>query len=245
MSYYLILPALPEFLAKYPEIDVECGVSDRPADLIGDNVDCVIRGGPLLEPSLVARHIGDMRWLTCATPSYFERYRDRLTRPTSNPAMCSRVISSRAADACVRCTLSATASASRSRRALASPSTTAARTLPPCAPVPASASCSHSWCRPAMRRVNSCPCFRTGNPRHCRFMCCIQRIVIFRPRCACSWTGQQSSFREPLHALVNIGRVKTLGFLLAALAAASHRTRWHRFCSTRAAAVDWVDSRPQ
>src|SRR5882672_11773303 len=58
MSYYLILPALPAFLAKYPEIDVECGVSDRPADLVGDNVDCVIRGGPLLEPSLVARHIG-------------------------------------------------------------------------------------------------------------------------------------------------------------------------------------------
>jgi LysR family transcriptional regulator, regulator for bpeEF and oprC len=81
MSYYLILPALPEFLAKYPEIDVECGVSDRPADLIGDNVDCVIRGGPLLEPSLVARHIGDMRWLTCATPAYFEKHQ-RPTHPT-------------------------------------------------------------------------------------------------------------------------------------------------------------------
>ncbi|HEV7608181.1 MAG TPA: LysR family transcriptional regulator [Steroidobacteraceae bacterium] len=75
MSYYLILPALPDFLARYPEIDVECGVSDRPADLIGDNVDCVIRGGPLLEPTLVARHIGDMRWLTCATPAYFEKHR--------------------------------------------------------------------------------------------------------------------------------------------------------------------------
>jgi DNA-binding transcriptional LysR family regulator len=74
MSYYLILPALPEFLAKYPDIDIECGVSDRPADLVGDNVDCVIRGGPLLEPSLVARHIGDMRWMTCATPAYFERH---------------------------------------------------------------------------------------------------------------------------------------------------------------------------
>jgi DNA-binding transcriptional LysR family regulator len=81
MSYYLILPALPEFLARYPEIDVECGVSDRPADLIGDNVDCVIRGGPLLEPSLVARHIGDMRWLTCATPSYFEKH-PKPTHPT-------------------------------------------------------------------------------------------------------------------------------------------------------------------
>lgn len=74
MSYFLILPALPEFLATYPDIDVELGVSDRPADLIGDNVDCVIRGGPLLEPSLVARHIGDMRWMTCATPAYFAKY---------------------------------------------------------------------------------------------------------------------------------------------------------------------------
>jgi LysR family transcriptional regulator, regulator for bpeEF and oprC len=74
MSYFLIIPALPEFLAKYPDIDVELGVSDRPADLIGDNVDCVIRGGPLLEPSLVARHIGDMRWMTCATSAYFAKY---------------------------------------------------------------------------------------------------------------------------------------------------------------------------
>ncbi len=71
VTSHLLLPALPSFLAKYPDIAVECGVSDRPADLIGDNVDCVIRGGPLLEPSLVARHIGDLRWMTCATPGYF------------------------------------------------------------------------------------------------------------------------------------------------------------------------------
>jgi LysR family transcriptional regulator for bpeEF and oprC len=74
VTTFIILPALPAFLARYPEIAVECGVSDRPADLIGDNVDCVIRGGPLLEPSLVARHIGDLRWLTCATPEYFEKH---------------------------------------------------------------------------------------------------------------------------------------------------------------------------
>lgn len=74
ISSFVILPALPTFLAKYPDIHVECGVSDRPADLIGDNVDCVIRGGPLLEPSLVARHIGDLRWMTCATPGYFQAH---------------------------------------------------------------------------------------------------------------------------------------------------------------------------
>jgi LysR family transcriptional regulator for bpeEF and oprC len=74
ISNFILLPALPGFLAKYPEIHIELGVSDRPADLIGDNVDCVIRGGPLLEPSLVARHIGDLRWMTCATHVYFERH---------------------------------------------------------------------------------------------------------------------------------------------------------------------------
>ena len=81
ITTYILLPALPSFLEKYPDIAVECGVSDRPADLIGDNVDCVLRGGPLLEPSLVARHIGDMRWMTCATPRYFERH-GRPSHPT-------------------------------------------------------------------------------------------------------------------------------------------------------------------
>jgi LysR family transcriptional regulator for bpeEF and oprC len=78
VTSFIVLPALPEFLARYPDIGIECGVSDRPADLIGDNVDCVIRAGPLLEPSLVARHIGDLKWLTCATHGYFQKH----TRPT-------------------------------------------------------------------------------------------------------------------------------------------------------------------
>jgi DNA-binding transcriptional LysR family regulator len=81
VTSYILLPRLAGFLARYPEIAVECGVSDRPADLIGDNVDCVIRGGPLLEPSLVARHIGDLRWMTCATRAYLEKY-GRPTHPT-------------------------------------------------------------------------------------------------------------------------------------------------------------------
>jgi LysR family transcriptional regulator, regulator for bpeEF and oprC len=74
VATFIILPALPAFTARYPEIHLEFGVSDRPVDLIGDNVDCVIRGGPLLEPALVARHIGDLRWLTCATPAYLAQF---------------------------------------------------------------------------------------------------------------------------------------------------------------------------
>ena len=40
----LLIPALPQFHAQYPEIQIDLGVSDRPVDLVSDNVDCVLRG---------------------------------------------------------------------------------------------------------------------------------------------------------------------------------------------------------
>jgi LysR family transcriptional regulator for bpeEF and oprC len=70
----ILLPALPKFFAQYPDIRVELGVSDRPADLIGENIDCVIRGGPLRDSGLVARHIGDLPFMTCATRDYLDRH---------------------------------------------------------------------------------------------------------------------------------------------------------------------------
>ncbi|WP_020656309.1 LysR family transcriptional regulator [Massilia niastensis] len=70
----LLLPALPEFLARYPEIRVDLGVSDRHVDLVGENVDCVIRGGPLSEQAMVGRQIGAAAWVTCAAPGYLERH---------------------------------------------------------------------------------------------------------------------------------------------------------------------------
>lgn len=70
----IIIPALADFYRRYPEIQLDLGVSDRPVDLIGDNVDCVIRGGEILEQSLVARRIGNMALVTVAAPSYIERH---------------------------------------------------------------------------------------------------------------------------------------------------------------------------
>lgn len=70
----MIIPHLPDFYAKYPDIQIEMGVSDRPVDLIGDNVDCVIRGGELTDQSLVARRIGEFRFVSCATPEYLRRH---------------------------------------------------------------------------------------------------------------------------------------------------------------------------
>ena len=69
----LIIPRLAEFHARYPDIQVDLGVSDRIVDLVGDNVDCVIRGGDLTDQSLVARRIGNLEFITVASPEYLRR----------------------------------------------------------------------------------------------------------------------------------------------------------------------------
>ncbi|MYZ42472.1 LysR family transcriptional regulator [Schauerella aestuarii] len=66
----ILVPALPAFYARYPDIQLDVGVSDRIVDVIGDNVDCVVRGGEIRDESLVARHIGDLQLGVFAAPSY-------------------------------------------------------------------------------------------------------------------------------------------------------------------------------
>ena len=69
----ILVPALPEFHARYPDIQIDMGVSDRIVDLIGEHVDCVVRGGELTDQSLMARRIGDLQLGVFAAPSYLER----------------------------------------------------------------------------------------------------------------------------------------------------------------------------
>jgi LysR family transcriptional regulator for bpeEF and oprC len=71
LANMILIPALPSFRARYPELHLDLGVSDRSIDLIGEGVDCVIRGGELADTSLVARRIADLDWVTCASPLYF------------------------------------------------------------------------------------------------------------------------------------------------------------------------------
>ena len=76
----IIIPALPDFVSRYPDIQLDFGVSDRPVDLIADNVDCVVRTGKVTDQSLVARRLGDVRQVLCATPAYWKRH-GRPTHP--------------------------------------------------------------------------------------------------------------------------------------------------------------------
>jgi len=65
-----LVPALPDFHARYPDIQLHIGVSDREVDLISDQVDCVIRGGEPNVPGLVARPLGTLQLGFHAAPSY-------------------------------------------------------------------------------------------------------------------------------------------------------------------------------
>ena len=69
----IVIPALPDFTARYPQIELEIGLNDRPVDLIREGVDCVLRGGLALDESLVARPLAMMDQLTLASPCYLQR----------------------------------------------------------------------------------------------------------------------------------------------------------------------------
>lgn len=66
----ILIPALPAFLARYPDIQLDMGVSDRTVDIIGENVDCVVRGGEPNDQSMVARRVADLSLGIVASPGY-------------------------------------------------------------------------------------------------------------------------------------------------------------------------------
>ncbi len=75
----IVVPKLAHFHARYPEIELVVGMSDRLADLTRDGIDCALRVGELDDSNLVARQVGSMRFVTCAAPAYLARHGTPLT----------------------------------------------------------------------------------------------------------------------------------------------------------------------
>ncbi|KAF1014903.1 MAG: HTH-type transcriptional regulator DmlR [Stenotrophomonas maltophilia] len=67
-----VVPALPDFVARYPDIVLDVRCSERVVDLVQEGVDCAIRGGHIADQDLVCRAIGLMRFTLCAAPSYLD-----------------------------------------------------------------------------------------------------------------------------------------------------------------------------
>ncbi len=69
-----VIPRLDEFERRYPDIRLELSMSDSPADLNEEGIDCAIRVGQLEDSSLIARKIGYLRNVVCASPDYLAKY---------------------------------------------------------------------------------------------------------------------------------------------------------------------------
>ncbi len=69
-----IAPALPDFLAKYPDLTVDMDLDDRKVDLVEEGFDLAVRISELPDSSLVARRVGPCRHVVCAAPEYLQRH---------------------------------------------------------------------------------------------------------------------------------------------------------------------------
>ncbi len=72
-THYLI-PLLPGFLSRHPEVTVDVTLTDKVVDLLEDRADIAIRVGPLRSSQLVARKLGESRMMLVASPSYLDKH---------------------------------------------------------------------------------------------------------------------------------------------------------------------------
>lgn len=70
----LVMPKLPAFLQLYPGIELELSSSDRMVDVVREGFDCVVRVGQLKDSGLIARAIGKLTMINCASPDYLSRF---------------------------------------------------------------------------------------------------------------------------------------------------------------------------
>ena len=68
-----LMPRLPEFLARHPELEMEVVLDDRNIDLVQEGIDVALRMGQLSDFSLTAKRIASGRHVVVGTPAYFER----------------------------------------------------------------------------------------------------------------------------------------------------------------------------
>jgi len=74
LAKYFVMPGLPGFLERYPDIVLHLGEDDRLVDLVREGVDCVLRAGALQDSSLAGRQIALMPQVTVASPAYLARF---------------------------------------------------------------------------------------------------------------------------------------------------------------------------
>jgi DNA-binding transcriptional LysR family regulator len=74
IGYRFLLPVLPAFNARYPEVELDFDFNDRLVDIVEGGFDAVIRSGVLTDSSLMSRRLGPFCFVLCASPDYVARF---------------------------------------------------------------------------------------------------------------------------------------------------------------------------
>nr|WKF60179.1 HTH-type transcriptional regulator PgrR [Paraburkholderia busanensis] len=74
LAKYFIVPTLPDFVARYPGIELHIGEDDRLVDLVREGIDCVLRAGTLQDSLMVGRRVASLEQVTVASPAYLAQF---------------------------------------------------------------------------------------------------------------------------------------------------------------------------
>ncbi|WP_025993556.1 LysR family transcriptional regulator [Pseudomonas viridiflava] len=69
-----LMQALPSFMSRHPEVQLEISSTDRRIDLVLEGMDCAVRVGDIVDETLVARRLGVLRMVNVASPAYLQRH---------------------------------------------------------------------------------------------------------------------------------------------------------------------------
>jgi len=71
---HALAPAIIDYLALFPEVEIDLSLNDRVVDLVDEGYEVAIRVGALPDSSLVARPLAPYRMRLCASPDYLRRH---------------------------------------------------------------------------------------------------------------------------------------------------------------------------
>lgn len=74
MACLWLIPSLPAFFARYPNVELDIGTGDRFVDMLREGVDCVLRIGKLPDSGLVSRRVGTLQQITAASAAYVRKH---------------------------------------------------------------------------------------------------------------------------------------------------------------------------
>lgn len=75
---HIVMPQLKKFYQQHPHINIELSCVDYRVDVVRDGFDCVVRVGQLEDSNLIARSVGKLNVVNCASPEYLKKHGEPL-----------------------------------------------------------------------------------------------------------------------------------------------------------------------